>query len=104
MKATNRSMAQLFKQIRNGDLGGAAELIELGKHIDLAQVDRSGQTCLHIVAGIKPRPEGLELAQLLLTKGAAVNAQDTNKFTALHLAAAGRQRERGLCLLKHARH
>jgi hypothetical protein len=64
-------------------------------------VDRQGQTCLHLVAGVKGHDGALELAALLLAKGVSVNTQDASKCTALHLAAGSGNELLVRCLMSH---
>lgn len=62
----------------------------LSHGVDAKSVDQAtGNTLLHSLASLtKKTPEVLSIAQLLVSKGADVNAQNHKKKTALHLASA----------------
>ena len=70
-----------FAWLKEKDLQIAERLIDIGADLNI-QSGIDQLTCLHLAA----LSGHLGLVQLLLAKGADVNAQDNNRWTALHWA------------------
>jgi ankyrin repeat protein len=69
-----------------GNVEEVTQLLKLGA--DASTVDVAGNTPLHLVCqGTNARENGCELAMLLLSCGANVDALSNNGFSPLHVAA-----------------
>ena len=85
---------RLYKAIKAADLDLVSELVS-NDPVTLSEKNERGWTPLHVISaqGAGTVKKHSEIAQLLISKGADVNAQDNNGFTPLHLIAINGSRE-----------
>jgi len=73
---------EIHMAVRRGDANKVKDLL---KHEDVSSRDKQGNTALHLAAALG----SLELVELLLEAGSAVDAQNKFGWTPLHFAAEG---------------
>ncbi|HEY6273756.1 MAG TPA: ankyrin repeat domain-containing protein [Terriglobales bacterium] len=83
--------------VKNGHAACAEALIACGAAVDAQAQAWEGKTPLHLAAESGRK----DIAELLLTKGAAANLTDHHGRTPLHLAALGDHKEMAELLLAH---
>jgi ankyrin repeat protein len=94
--ATTAFADPIHSAVWNGDLEGVQAELDNGVDVD-EKDDLWGRTPLHIAA-----EEGhKEIAELLIAKGASVNAQNVGGLTPLDFAIIGKQPETADLLRKH---
>jgi len=76
---------ELFDAIKNNDLPGIKTLLETNPQL-LTSRDETGNTPLHIAAGLKQ----YETVSFLIGRGADVNSLNTNRQSPLHVASSFR--------------
>jgi uncharacterized protein len=97
-KGTELGNSRLLSAVWQGDAMTVAMRLGLGE-VDVNGRDKAGRTALHIAA----MRGHVDVAEVLLAKGAQVEARDADGWTPLHWAMASGAHDLSAVLRKHGK-